>query len=345
MNRSVREIDGQVSTPLTRASRAGLGRRRLAAWLRSPRGRVAVSVAPLVVYLAFSGEVFARWSLWTSRDWIWVWLIGGLLVVSLTDLRGAVRGVVRDWLPFMAMILAYDLLRGVSDGLVPQAHSQFQIDFDRFLFDGHLPTIVLQRALYHIRHPAWYDYATWVVYSTHFLVTVLVAAVLWRVNRERFRRFRTRVATLAFAAIAFFAVYPTVPPWLADERGLIPQVRRIPLHISHDLGVHPVATVFEHGSHFANIVAALPSLHAAYPMLLFLFFWSSGWPVRMLLATYVVAMGIVVVYSGEHYVVDVLAGWLWAAGTMAGVAAAARGFGRLRTRLAARRAPAPVGTG
>jgi membrane-associated phospholipid phosphatase len=334
-----------VSTPLTRASRAGLGRRRLAVWLRCRRGRVVVSVAPLVVYLAFSVEAFARWSLWTSRDWIWVWLIGGMLAVSLADLKGAVRGVVRDWLPFMAMIMAYDLLRGLSDGLVAQAHSQFQIGFDRFLFDGHLPTIVLQRALFHIRHPAWYDYATWAIYSTHFLVTVLVAAVLWRVNRERFRRFRTRVATLAFAAIAFFAVYPTVPPWMADERGLIPQVRRIPLHVSRDLGVHPVATIFERGSHFANVVAAVPSLHAAYPMLVFLFFWSSRWPVRILLGTYVLAMGVVVVYSGEHYVVDVLAGWLWAAGTMAGVAAAARGFGLLRTRLAARRAPAAVGTG
>jgi PAP2 superfamily len=338
VNWSYREIDGQVSTSFAPASRAGIGRRRAVLWLRSRRGRVAVSIAGLIVYLGLSVVAFARWDLLTSRDWIWVWLLGGLLAVSLADLKGAVRGVVRDWLPFMAMIVAYDLLRGISDGLVPHAHSQFQIDFDRFLFGGHLPTVVLQRALYHIRHPAWYDYATWAIYSTHFLVTVFVAAVLWRVNRERFRRFRTRVATLAFSGIAFFAVYPTVPPWLADQQGLTPQVRRIPLHVSRHLGIHQVSTLFERGSHFANVVAAVPSLHAAYPMLLFLFFWSSGWSVRILLGTYVLAMGVVVVYSGEHYVVDVLAGWLWAAGAMVGAAAAARGWARVRARLAARRA-------
>jgi membrane-associated phospholipid phosphatase len=198
----------------------------------------------------------------------------------------------------------------------------------------------LQRALYQLKHPHWWDYATWAVYSTHFLVTAIVAAVLWRLQRERFRRFRSMVATLAFAAIAFFAVYPTVPPWLAGEQGLIPRVRRIPLHVSHHLGIHQVSTIFERGSHFANVVAAVPSLHAAFPMLLFLFFWSSGWPVRILLGVYVLAMGIAVVYSGEHYVVDVLAGWLWAAGAVAAVKAAGIGWARLRVRLEARRTPA-----
>jgi hypothetical protein len=306
---------------------------------------LVVSIGGLVVYLALSLLAFTQWNLLTSRDWIWVWVLGALLAVSLADLKGALRGVIRDWLPFMAMIVAYDLLRGVSDGLVPQAHSQFQIRFDRFLFGGHLPTVVLQRALYHLRHPHWWDYGTWAIYTTHFLVTIIVAAVLWRVQRERFRRFRSMVATLAFAAIAFFAVYPTVPPWLAGEQGLIPRVRRIPLHVSHHLGVHQVSTIFEHGSHFANVVAAVPSLHAAFPMLLFLFFWSSRWPVRILLGTYVLAMGVVVVYSGEHYVADVLTGWLWAAGAFAGVKAAASGWARLRVRLEARRTTAAAETG
>ncbi|MFN2615947.1 MAG: phosphatase PAP2 family protein, partial [Thermoleophilaceae bacterium] len=177
--------------------------------------------------------------------------------------------------------------------------------------------------------------------TTHFLVTVVVAAVLWRVSRERFRRFRARVVTLAFTAIAFFAVYPTVPPWMAGREHLIPTVRRIPLRVSHHLGIQPVATIFEHGSHFANSVAAVPSLHAAFPMLLLIFFWSSGWPARTLLGAYVLTMGLVVVYSGEHYVFDVLAGWAFAAGTAAGLEGLARARRRIGPRIR-RRALAPV---
>jgi membrane-associated phospholipid phosphatase len=126
------------------------------------------------------------------------------------------------------------------------------------------------------------------------------------------------VAALAFAAIATFAVFPTLPPWLADERGLVPHVTRISMHVAHHVGIQEVGAIFERGSHFANLVAAVPSLHAAFPMLILLFFWrDSGRPTRALLATYTLAMGFAVVYSGEHYVFDVLVGWAYAAGTAA----------------------------
>src|SRR5919197_4406439 len=104
--------------------------------------------AGLLVYLALSGVGFLEWGLLWGHDWIWIWLLVGLLAVSLADLRGWLHGMLRDWLPFMALILAYNLLRGISDGLVPEAHSRLQIDADRFLFAGHLPTIDLQRALF-----------------------------------------------------------------------------------------------------------------------------------------------------------------------------------------------------
>ena len=58
-----------------------------------------------------------------------------------------------------------------------------------------------------------------------------------------------------------------------------------------------------------NTVAAVPSLHAAYPGMLLLFFWSAGWRVRAGLAVYTLAMAYALVYGGEHFVADILAGW------------------------------------
>jgi len=58
----------------------------------------------------------------------------------------------------------------------------------------------------------------------------------------------------------------------------------------------------------------MPSLHAAYPMLLLLFFWARGRPwMRALLVGYVLAMAFSLVYLGEHFVIDELAGWCAAA--------------------------------
>jgi membrane-associated phospholipid phosphatase len=314
---------------------------------RAPRRARLLTWAGLAVYAAGSALAFTRWNFLVNPDWIWAWVFLGLLAVSLSDLRGWARGVVRDWLPFMAMILAYDLLRGASDGFVSHPHAQPQLGFDKLVGGGELPTVALQNAYFdRFGHLQWWDWAAWAVYSTHFLVTVVVAAVLWRTQRERFRRFRTRVVTLAFAAIATFALYPTIPPWLAHGQGLAPAVKRVSQHVANHLDLNRMGALFHSGTQYANKVAAVPSLHAAYPMLLLLFFWSTGWAVRALLGTYVLAMGLAVVYVGEHFIFDVLVGWAYAGAIMVACAAASRAWERRRSSAAKagpERVPAAVG--
>jgi len=69
----------------------------------------------------------------------------------------------------------------------------------------------------------------------------------------------------------------------------------------------------------------MPSLHAAIPMMLCLFFWSRAraW-VKVLLLSYALAMALTLVYTGEHYVVDILLGWVYAAGSVLAVNAVRR---------------------
>jgi membrane-associated phospholipid phosphatase len=250
------------------------------------------------------------------RDWLWVWILGFLLAISLTDLRRYARGVILDWLPFFGIIVAYDILRGMADPSVEEAHYAQQVGVERFLFDGRLPTLWLQDRLWDF--PAngvihVYDYLCWAVYNTHFVTTVLVAAVLWKVDRARFLRFRTMVALLAFSGMLTFAAFPTLPPWLAFEQGHISEVPRVMQAVWHHTGLRGSGNIFENGAEWVNPVAAWPSLHSAYPMLLMLFFWSSGRAVRTLLIAYVLAMGFVLVYSGEHYFVDIIGGWAYGA--------------------------------
>ena len=73
------------------------------------------------------------------------------------------------------------------------------------------------------------------------------------------------------------------------------------------------SSLFENGQHYANNVAAMPSLHAGYALLATLVLWPLvSRPVRVLLALYPLAMTFALVYSGEHYVVDCIAGWAYA---------------------------------
>jgi len=71
------------------------------------------------------------------------------------------------------------------------------------------------------------------------------------------------------------------------------------------------------GQQWANPTAAIPSLHAAFALFVVVFFWrrmpNSWW--RGLSLTFPLAMGLTLVYFGEHYVTDIVAGWLYVGGS------------------------------
>ena len=77
------------------------------------------------------------------------------------------------------------------------------------------------------------------------------------------------------------------------------------------LGIHFAARVWNQGAATFNLVAALPSLHAAFAGLATVFFWRRAprW-VKPLLAAYPLMMMFSLVAGAEHYVADILLGWL-----------------------------------
>ena len=266
-----------------------------------------------------------------SRDWLFGWLLVGLLAVSLSDPLRWARSVVVDWLPLMAVLLCYDLSLPVREWVGIKPHVWPQLDADRVVF-GQLPTISLQHRLYAVGVAHWYDYVAFAVYLSHFFVTLFVLALLWRLSYERFRHYRALVVRLATAGFVTYVLFPAVPPWLAAVDGYIEPVPRVIAGMWSTTGIATAKALFENHDDFYNQEAAIPSLHAAYPMLLLLFFWGAGRWTRAGLIAYVLAMAFTLVYAGEHYVADILIGWLYAGGAFAGVA-------WVRRRLARRRTP------
>jgi membrane-associated phospholipid phosphatase len=64
-----------------------------------------------------------------------------------------------------------------------------------------------------------------------------------------------------------------------------------------------------------NDVAAMPSLHMAITVVIALFAWHCNRRLGALGLLYAAGMGFTLVYLGEHYVADVLAGVAFAAGS------------------------------
>jgi membrane-associated phospholipid phosphatase len=250
----------------------------------------------------------------TSHDLVFGWFAVGMATFAVTDLRRKLPRFVVDWLPFMGVLFVYDRLRGYADGALVHPREVPQIKLEAALFGKPVPTVWLQSHLWDgVAHLHWWDYAVWFVYLTHFLATLVVAAILWTWAHEHFARFATMVCVLAFAAFATYVLYPAVPPWMAAQHGTIGESNRtVKLTWTHVPIAH-YGSLFEKGQHYANNVAAMPSLHAGYALLIVLFLWKlvPGWT-RPLLALYPPAMAFSLVYGGEHYVVDCIAGWVYA---------------------------------
>ena len=272
--------------------------------LRS-RGALIVWMIGLVAFVATVGVP-------TSRSQIFL-IVGLGLIASSTGSTRTWKRVVIDWGPFYFLLTLYDALRA-SAGKWFLPHAIPQIRIDEWLFGGTVPTISLQHALYTpgVAH-AW-DYVAFGVYMTHFFASFVVAALLWRFAHERFRRYAALFMGLTFSAFATYALYPAVPPWLASQQNSLRPTAKIIDEMWTHVGFNNASTVFSAAGHFANPVAAVPSLHAAYPMLLMLFFWKSARRWRWVLVVYTMAMALTLVYTGEHYVIDIILGWLYATG-------------------------------
>ena len=272
-----------------------------------------------VVWVLGSVAMVAAVGIPTSHDLVFLWFALGMVAFGVTDLRHRVPRLVIEWSPFIGILFVYDRMRGYADGLFVHTREVPQIKIETALFGKPVPTVWLQEHLWHgASNLQWWDYAVWFVYITHFLATLVVAAILWTWAHDRFARFATMVCVLALTGFATYVLYPAVPPWLAAQHGSLGESNRaIPIIWQHVPIAH-FGSLFEKGQHYANNVAAMPSLHAGYALLIALYLWKlvPRW-LRPVLAVYPVAMAFSLVYTGEHYVVDCLAGWVYGFATFA----------------------------
>jgi membrane-associated phospholipid phosphatase len=251
----------------------------------------------------------------TGRQTIAVIIVSGLAISAVGKGWRRLGQVLVDWLPFTLVLMAYDKTRAVADAIGMPLHESDVITWEKWLCFGTVPTVWLQEHLYDPAHVYWYDALVTLIYTSHFFATPVLAAVLWLRDRKAWLQFISRVIVLSLAGLATYIMFPEAPPWMAARDGDIGvPIDRLSargwiwLHASNVK--HALAHAQEDGT---NAVAAMPSLHVAFACLVAIFVGSklrSKW--RWLLVLYPIAMGYALVYTGEHYVVDLVAGVAYA---------------------------------
>jgi membrane-associated phospholipid phosphatase len=130
------------------------------------------------------------------------------------------------------------------------------------------------------------------------------------------QRFAWGFLLLNLAGFATYHLYPAAPPWYFHEHGCVvdlatgasagPNLTRVDAL----LGMRYFGSLYGRAS---DVFGAMPSLHVAYPLLMTLEGWHRHRALgRTLLVAFYLAMGFSAVYLDHHWIVDAVAGSIYA---------------------------------
>jgi membrane-associated phospholipid phosphatase len=269
-----------------------------------------------IVYGSVFVWSFANNGLPVARLAVLGWVAVAFIISSITKPTRQQLQMVADLTLYAVMWLSYDYSRGIADSIGFPLQVEMPRNVDRFLFFGTDPNTWMQQQFLgdSIR---WYDTLGSLVYFTHFLFPVAMSVYFWMRDRPQWLRYIRRFATVLFAGVVTYVLLPTAPPWMASSERhpyqILEPLARTTGRGWNALGLDTVNSVILQGQQWANPTAAIPSLHAAFALFMVVFIWpriSRTWT-RALLAMFPIAMALSLVYFAEHYVIDILAGWLY----------------------------------
>lgn len=289
----------------------------------------------LAVYIVAVAAVMLYFNMRLTIEWVAIILLGAAV------LSGRALLFVRDWGVFIAVLMAWQLTSPLATRFSYPWHLQELINADKLLFFGRVPPLWLQQHLYHPGVLEPWDVFAATMYMLHFLTPLAAGFLLWMTNRKLFQKYALTFVLVAVAGFITYILYPAVPPWLAAKHLVMSgQQYKIPYVNLHGRWVEDVhrghvylpgvqnlfATIMSgwynpykgtilfsglHSFKYDN-VAAIPSEHAMYPMLWFLFLRRQFGRWAYLGLLYIVGLLFSITYLGQHYMIDAIVGFAYA---------------------------------
>jgi membrane-associated phospholipid phosphatase len=208
-------------------------------------------------------------------------------------------------------LAVYKMPNDDPEALERRVRVAYPVKADRFIGLGTTPTLRLQRAF---GTPGRFSRLEKLLVWSHWLWFAFphgtALFVLFR-DRPRFPAAAARIyATFDVGVLGYWAV-PTAPPWYAAQKGLMadgrtPELRRMMVEYGEQFWKSGWAPLY--GFLGGNPLAAMPSLHFATSVTAAHVLSDSSRVAGVLGWAYTATLGLALVYLGEHYVVDLLAG-------------------------------------
>jgi membrane-associated phospholipid phosphatase len=210
-----------------------------------------------------------------------------------------------------AYLAAYEMPHDNPERLAARVLVDYPIAVDRILGMGTPPTLRLQRAFASPGQISRFERVLVWCHWMWFAVPHASVLYVWVRAPERFPAAAARMYAVFDAGAVFYWAIPTAPPWYAAALGRLDDGR--PLRVRR--------MMIEYGEQFwgdrweglydvlgGNPLAAMPSLHFATSLMSAHLLSETGPVAGAVGWTYALTLGLALVYLGEHYAADLLAG-------------------------------------
>lgn len=239
-----------------------------------------------------------------------------LILVALFNtlyyLSPATRKFITGFSIFMIFWIIFDYMKAFPNYHYNTVHIESLYQAEKKLFgiwqDGRLLT---PNEYWSLHRYTLLDIAAGIFYLCWVPVPLAFAGFLFFKDRRQFLYFSLSFLLVNLIGFAFYYIYPAAPPWYVQQYGF----GFIPGTPGNTAGLAAFDRIFHVGifkalyAKSSNVFAAMPSLHAAYPLIVLYYgIKNKLGAVNLLFVLVMAGIWFSAVYSGHHYVLDVLAG-------------------------------------
>jgi inositol phosphorylceramide synthase catalytic subunit len=236
----------------------------------------------------------------------------GILIIGCFYLSGFTRRFITGFSIFIVYWILYDSMKAWPNWAFNEIDIVPLYNLEKTIFGITVDGKVLTPNEYLMMHTSLTaDIISALFYLCWVPVPLLFAFYLYKVNKNLFLRFSLAFFLVNCIGFVIYYVHPAAPPWYISEHGIVADVYTKSyaaglLRFDNYFGIHLFEGLYAKGS---NVFAAMPSLHASYPLIGF--YYSLKQPVngiKIFFAVVMVGIWIAAIYLNHHYILDVIAG-------------------------------------
>lgn len=213
---------------------------------------------------------------------------------------------------FIIYWIIFDYMKAFPNYLFNKVHIEELYNAEKALFGIRWENTSLTPNEYFARyHTRWVDTLAGIFYLCWVPIPLAFAGFLFFKKRETFFQFSLTFFLVNLLGFFGYYIYPAAPPWYVAQYGF----DFIPATPGNTAGLGRFDSYFNVSvfegmyAKSSNVFAAMPSMHAAFMMIVVFF----GLKLKMrawniLFITIMTGIWFSAVYSGHHYILDVLAG-------------------------------------